>query len=282
MAVERPEMFNEWVNRLEAVTNVEIKDYAAFLDAVRKRHEFFHNMGCRLSDHGIEEPYAEDYVDREITYIFHKVRRGKALDLPETRKFKSAMLHQFAILNNERNWTMQMHLGALRNTNTRGFKRLGSDTGYDSMGDFQIARSLARFYDRLDAEEKLPRTIVYPLNPRDFAMAASLVGSFQDGKVAGKMQLGAAWWFNDTRRGMEEQMNVLSEIGLLSQFVGMVTDSRSFLSYPRHAYFRRILCNLIGQDVERGELPGDIDLLGRIVQDISYHNAVRYFGLDLG
>ena len=281
MAVEKPEVFNEWVNRLEAATNIEVKDYAAFLEAVRKRHEYFHNMGCRLSDHGIEEPYAEDYVESEIIYIFHKVRSGKSLDLPEIRKFKSAMLHQFAVMNSERNWTMQLHLSALRNVNSRGFKRLGPDTGYDSMGDFPIARSLARFYDRLDAEEKLPKSIVYPLNPRDWAMAASMVGNFQDGKVAGKMQFGAAWWFNDTKRGMEEQMDLLSEMGLLSQFVGMITDSRSFLSYPRHEYFRRILCNLIGSDVERGELPGDIDLLGRIVQDISYNNAVRYFGFNL-
>ncbi len=282
MAVDKQEVFNEWVNRLEAVSNKQIRDYGAFLEAVGRRHEFFHDMGCRLSDHGIEEPYAEEYTESEIIRVFQKVRSGRNLERIEARKFKSAMLHQFAVLDADRNWTMQLHLGALRNTNSRGLRRLGADTGYDSIGDFELASSLARFYDRLEAEEKLPRSIVYVLNPGDFAIAASLLGSFQDGRIAGKMQFGPAWWFNDTRRGMEEQLNVLSDMGLLSQFVGMTTDSRSFLSYPRHEYFRRILCNLIGAEVERGELPADLDLLGRIVQDICYHNAVRYFGLNLG
>jgi glucuronate isomerase len=209
------------------------------------------------------------------------VRTGKSLDEEEIGKFKSAFMHEIGLLNHARGWTLQMHLGALRNNNTRGFKTLGRDAGFDSMGDFEIAQPLARYLDRLDASGRLPKTILYCLNPRDNMLLASMAGNFQDGSIPGKIQFGSAWWFNDQKDGIETQLNVLSNTGLLSLFVGMLTDSRSFLSYPRHEYFRRVLCNLVGGDVERGELPADYNLLGKIVQDISYNNAVRYFGIDL-
>jgi glucuronate isomerase len=281
MAVEDSDTFAQWVGKLEEVTNTEIKDFSGFLDAIKKRHDFFHHMGCRLSDHGVESPCAEDYIESEIIYIFHKVRFGKSLDPQEILKFKSAMMHELALLNHARGWTMQLHLGALRNTNSRFGSLLGRDAGFDSMGDYEIARPLARFFDKLDVMEKLPKTILYPLNPRDNELIATMCGNFQDSTVPGKIQFGSAWWFNDQRDGIERQLDALSNMGLLSTFVGMITDSRSFLSYPRHEYFRRVLCNLIGQDVENGELPADYNLLGKMVQDISYNNAVRYFGIDL-
>jgi len=281
MAVENAETFAQWVGKLEGVTNTEIKDFSGFLDAIKKRHDFFHHMGCRLSDHGVESPYAEDYIESEIIYIFHKVRIGKSLEPEEILKFKSAMMHELALLNHGRGWTMQLHLGALRNTNSRFGRLLGRDAGFDSMGDYEMARPLARFLDKLDVAEKLPKTILYPLNPRDNELIATMCGNFQDGTIPGKIQFGSAWWFNDQKDGIEKQLNALSNMGLLSTFVGMITDSRSFLSYPRHEYFRRVLCNLIGRDVENGELPADYNLLGKMVQDISYNNAVRYFGIDL-
>ncbi len=281
MEVENPGRFNEWVSKLEEVTGMEIKDFAGFLEALKKRHDFFHNAGCRLSDHGIEAPYAEHYLESEIIYIFHKVRSGKSLDLQEVLKFKSAFMHEMALMDHSRNWTMQLHMGALRNCNSRMFERLGANSGFDSTGDFEIARPLAKFMDRLDESSRLPKTILYCLNPRDNDLIAAMVGSFQDGSIPGKIQFGSAWWYNDQKDGIERQLGILSNIGLLSMFVGMLTDSRSFLSYPRHDYFRRILCSLLGKDVEAGELPADFNLLGKVVQDISYNNAVRYFGIDL-
>ena len=281
MAVDSHEEFNDWVQKLEAAADTEIKDYAGFLEALKMRHDYFHNAGCRISDHGLEEPYAFPYLESDVIYIFHKVRSGKSLDPEEIGKFKSAVLHELALMDQEKNWTMQLHMGALRNTNSRFMARLGPDSGFDSMGDFEIARPLARFLDRLDAENRLPKMILYVLNPADNEVVASMAGNFQDGSVAGKMQFGTAWWFNDQKDGIIRQLNVLSHIGLLSQFVGMVTDSRSILSFPRHEYFRRILCDLLGRDVEQGELPLDLSLLGKTVQDICYNNAVRYFGIDL-
>jgi glucuronate isomerase len=281
MAVESPDLFNEWLDKLEEASGLEIKDFTSFLEAIQKRHDFFHNTGCRISDHAVEAPFAEDYLESDIIYIFHKARSGKSLEEEEVRKFKSAMLHQFAVMNHKRKWTMQLHMGALRNTNSRFFKRIGPNCGFDSMGDFEIARPLARFLDRLDVKEQLPKTILYALNPRDNELVATMAGNFQDGSVPGKIQMGSAWWFNDQKDGIEHHLNALSNMGLLSQFVGMLTDSRSLLSFPRHEYFRRILCNLLGADVENGELPMDFNLLGKVVQDISYNNAVRYFGIDL-
>ncbi len=279
MAVDPVKDFIAWVVKLEKVADMVIGDYAAFREALAGRHAFFHQAGCRLSDHGIEQPYAADYTEREINAIFKKARAGADLPPEEVLKFKSAVLFELAVMDAEAGWVQQFHFGALRNNSSRMLAAVGPDTGFDAMGDFEIARPLVRLLDRLDSRGKLARTIVYSLNPRDNELAASILGSFQDGTVPGKMQLGSAWWFNDQIDGMTRQMEALSNIGLLSRFVGMLTDSRSFLSYPRHEYFRRLLCDLFGRDVEAGRLPADLPHLGGIVQDICFNNAVRYFGI---
>jgi len=281
MAAESAENFNAWVDKLAEASDTEIGNLPSYLEALRKRHDFFHAMGCRLSDHGIEVPYADDYTDSEIRTIFDKVRAGKTLDDAEIRKFKSAMLYEFGVMDAEKNWTQQFHIGALRNTNTRMFERVGPDTGFDTIGDGEIARPLARMLDRLDQKNRLAKTILYNMNPRDNAVLAAMIGNFQDGDAPGKMQFGGGWWFLDQKDGMERQMEALSNMGLLSRFVGMVTDSRSFLSYIRHEYFRRILCNLLGNDIERGLLPKDVSLVGGMVKDICYNNAARHFGFAL-
>jgi glucuronate isomerase len=280
MAVENPKKFNEWVDKLASVSDVEIKDFGSYMTALRKRHDFFNQSGCRLSDHGIETFYATDYTDAEITAVFDKIRGGSALDESETTKFKSAMLFEFAVMDHERGWAQQFHYGVLRNNNTRLHKMLGPDIGCDSVGDFGVARACAALLNRLDAAGKLARTILYNINPRDNALMATMLGNFQDGSVAGKIQHGSAWWMLDTCEGMTQQMVDLSQNGLLSHFVGMLTDSRSFLSYPRHEFFRRVLANLLGGDMERGYIPGDFELVGRMVKDISYNNAARYFGVQ--
>lgn len=279
MAVEKPETFNDWVNRLEACADMTIPNYSTFLSALQKRHTFFHENHCRLSDHGVEFPYATEYTKAEIQLIFDRVRQGNVLNLHEILQFKSAVLYELALMDAEKGWVQQFHFGVLRNNNTRMFQKLGPDTGFDSMGDFEIARPLAQLLNRLDSTNQLAKTILYNLNPRDNEMVATMIGNFQDGSVRGKMQFGSGWWFNDQKDGMERQLDTLSNMGLLSTFVGMLTDSRSFLSYPRHEYFRRILCNLLGTDVENGELPHDLPLLGQMVQDICYYNAVEYFQL---
>ncbi|MDI6774324.1 MAG: glucuronate isomerase [Verrucomicrobiota bacterium] len=281
MAVESPAAFNGWLDRLAAAAGTDIRDFPSCLGALRKRHAFFHEMGCRLSDHGLETAYAEDYTDREIRAIFRKVRGGKSPGPDEILKFKSAMLFEFAVMDYERDWTQQYHFGALRNNNTRMLKVAGPNTGFDSIGDFALALPLARFLDRLDRANRLARTILYGINPADNAVLAAMLGNFQDGITPGKMQLGSAWWFLDQKRGMEEQIETLSQMGLLSRFVGMLTDSRSFLSYTRHEYFRRILCNILGNDMARGMVPGDMQLIGGMVQDICYNNAVKYFGFGV-
>jgi glucuronate isomerase len=280
MATEDPATFNQWVDRLAVCTGRDIVSYADFHDSLRERHTFFHEMGCRLSDHGIEEPYAEHYTEAEVTAIFAKIRSGQQLTQQETLAFKSAMLFEFAVMDHDRGWTQQFHFGTLRNNSSRAFRDLGPDTGYDSIGDFTMGRNLNRFLDRLDSGDRLTKTILYVLNPRDNEMIATLIGNFQDGRIPGKIQFGSGWWFNDQKDGMERQMNALSTMGLISRFVGMLTDSRSFLSYPRHEYFRRILCNLFGNDIENGELPADYELIGNTIQDICYRNAVSYFGID--
>jgi glucuronate isomerase len=281
MAVENLQSFIAWVVRLEKAADLLIGDYPSFLEALGRRHRYFHSLGCRLSDHGIEQPYAVDYTEKEVAGIFKKARAGGSLTGEEILKFKSAVLFELASMDGEAGWTQQFHFGALRNNSSRMFDSIGPDTGFDAMGDFEIARPLVRFLDRLDSAGKLAKTIVYTLNPRDNELAASILGSFQDGTVAGKMQLGSAWWFNDQIDGMKRQMEALSNIGLISQFVGMLTDSRSFLSYPRHDYFRRLLCDIFGRDVEAGLLPGDIPHLGKIVRDICWNNAVRYFDIPV-
>jgi glucuronate isomerase len=281
MAVEDLPSWNGWVDQLEAVSNVSISNYASFRQALEKRHDFFHQMGCRLSDHGIETIYAEPCTENDAAAIFAKARESKALSPEEIVKFKSALLYEFGVMDHARLWVQQYHLGAMRNNNARMKRTLGPDTGFDSIGDFEIARPLARFLDRLDSTSQLARTVLYNLNPRDNEVMATMIGNFQDGTVPGKLQYGSAWWFLDQLDGMEKQMNALSNMGLLARFVGMLTDSRSFLSYSRHEYFRRLLCNMLGNDVKTGLLPDDRALLGRVVEDVCFYNAKRYFGFEV-
>ncbi len=277
MAVEDPESFNSYIDQLGEAANVDIMDFNHLIDALQSRHDFFDAMGCKLSDHGLEQIYAEDYTGDEISSIFGKIRIGHELEQDEILKFKSAMLIIFGIMDHEKGWTQQFHLGALRNNNSRMVSKLGPDSGFDSIGDFEMARPISRFLDRLDSSNKLAKTILYNLNPRDNYLIGTMIGNFNDGSIAGKVNFGTGWWFMDQKEGMEMQMNALSNLGLLSRFLGMLTDSRSFLSYPRHDYFRRILCNLLGKDVEKGELPNDLDWLGKMVENISYNNAKEYF-----
>jgi glucuronate isomerase len=253
-----------------------------FLDVLEKRHAAFHDAGCRASDHGLEQMYAQPWSDAEVAATFDRIRAGKTAGPDEILRYKSALLHRFAIMDHARGWVQQYHLGALRNTNTRLRRTLGADSGLDSIGDFEMARPLARFLDRLDETNQLARTILYNLNPRDNELFATMIGNYQDGSVPGKMQYGSAWWFLDQKEGMEAQLRALSNMGLFARFVGMVTDSRSFLSYSRHEYFRRVVCNLLGNDVRSGLLPDDRTLLGRIAENVSFFNAREYLGLDLG
>jgi glucuronate isomerase len=282
LGVEFPGEFNRWVERLEASAVIEVKNFDTFLEAIRQRHDFFHATGCRLSDHGIEQPFAENYTAKDVSKAFEKARQGQKPTPAEALKFKSAVMLELARMDAGKGWTQQFHFGALRNINSRAMGALGPDTGYDSIGDWEIAQALARFLDRLDREGQLAKTILYVMNSRDNEAVAAAIGCFQDGSLPGKMQLGSAWWFNDQKDGIEKQINALSNLGLLSRFVGMLTDSRSFLSYPRHEYFRRVLCNLLGNDVETGELPDDMDLIGGMVKDICFRNAVAYFGIEAG
>jgi len=281
LAVEDLTALNAWIDKLETVCDTEITDFASYVNAIRERHDYFHENGCRLSDYGLETAYAEDYTETEIKKIFDKIRTGKELDASERLKFKSAMMIELALMDHEAGWVMQLHLGALRNNNTRMFETLGPDCGFDSIGDFKIAVPLAKFLDRLDMNNKLPKTILYNLNPRDNELIATMVGNFQDGSAAGKIQYGPAWWFLDQKDGMENQMNTLSNTGLLSRFIGMTTDSRSVLSFPRHEYFRRILCQLLGNDVEAGLIPADMELLGKMVENICFNNAKKYFPMKV-
>ncbi len=277
MAVENATSYNAYLSELEEAANLNINSFGDLMDALDDRHEFFHQNGCRLSDHGVETVLAEDYTEAEIEKIFIKVRKGGTLTKEEVVKFQSCMLYEFGIMDHSRGWTQQFHIGALRNNNTRLFNKIGADVGFDSIGDFDIARPLSRLLDRLDMENKLSKTILYNLNPRDNELIATMIGNFQDGSVPGKMQFGSGWWFLDQKDGMEKQMQALSSLGLLSRFVGMLTDSRSYLSYTRHEYFRRTLCNLLGNDVENGEIPYDVELLGSMVENICFNNAKAYF-----
>lgn len=268
------------LQRLGAVLDTEIRTYADLLDALRARAAFFHSLGCRASDHGLEYVSAEDYTDAEVEAIFRKRVSGASVNSREAEQFKSAVLHELGKIYHEQGWVQQLHLGALRNNNLKAMATLGPDTGWDSIGDWSHARAVAKFMGRLDAEDKLAKTILYNLNPADNEVMASMIGNFNDGSAKGKIQFGSGWWFLDQKDGMEKQMNALSNLGLLSCFVGMLTDSRSFLSFPRHEYFRRILCNLFGAEMERGEMPSDIPWVGKIIQDICYYNAADYFGFE--
>lgn len=279
MALEEPGVYRNYIEKLSEVSGVTIHTFQTLIEALRLRHDFFHSMGCRLSDHGLEEFYAEDYTEAGTDAVFRRVMDGKHPDKQEIRQFKTAMLVEFGIMDWEKGWTQQFHYGALRNNNSRMFRTIGPDTGYDSIGDPAVAGNMSRFLDMLDSRDKLTKTILYNLNPRDNEMVATMAGNFQEGRIPGKIQFGSAWWFLDQKDGMEKQLNALSLQGLLSRFVGMLTDSRSFLSYSRHQYFRRTLCNLIGNDMEQGLLPAsEIDFIGRqVVQAVCYYNARNYF-----
>jgi glucuronate isomerase len=277
MNVDDAVSFNNYVALLEAASGISVSTYTDYLGALKQRHDFFAAMNCSVSDHGLEQLYVEDYTAAEIENAFDKIRAGNQLSYIENLKFKSAMLYQFAIWNYEKGWVQQFHLGAIRNNNSRLLKLSGADAGCDSIGDFSQAKALAKFLDRLNKTNQLAKTILYNLNPADNELFATMAGNFNDGSVIGKIQFGAAWWFLDQKDGIVKQMNALSNMGLLSRFVGMITDSRSFLSYPRHEYFRRILCNVFGEEIENGELPNDINWTGKIIQDICFHNAKNYF-----
>ena len=277
MNVDDVNTFNNYLTGLEKAADVSISTYNDYLAALKKRHDYFAANQCSVSDHGLEEIYAEDYTATEIAGIFAKIRSGGALSLEENRKFKSAMLVTFAEWDWEKGFVQQYHLGALRNNNSRMLKQLGPDTGWDSIGDFSQAKALAKFLDRLDRDNKLAKTIIYNLNPADNELFATMIGNFNDGTAAGKVQWGSSWWFLDQKDGMTKQINALSNMGLLSRFIGMLTDSRSFLSFPRHEYFRRLLCNMFGEEVENGELPNEIEWIGKVIQDICFNNVKNYF-----
>jgi glucuronate isomerase len=276
MNIEKPD-FADYVHTLEQASGVTITKFEDMVDALQKRHDFFAANGCKLSDHGIEEFYDEDYTDSQIETIFEKAMRRQQLSKLEIRQYKNCFLTRMAEMDAEADWTQQFHYGAIRDNNTKMFNQLGPDTGFDSIGEFNTARAMSKFLNKLNMEGKLTRTILYCLNPCANEVIATMLGNFQDGSCPGKIQFGSGWWFNDQMDGMVKQLNSLSVLGLLSRFVGMLTDSRSFLSYPRHEYFRRILCNLLGNDVEKGLLPNDHEVLSRMVEDISYNNAKNYF-----
>jgi glucuronate isomerase len=276
LTVNQPAGFNKWVGHLAQSANVDINGFSAFLDALRKRHDFFHSQGCRLSDHGMNYCFADFCQEKVAAAIFDKSRRGEGVSAQEHGQFASFMMLFFGHLDAQKGWTKQLHLGALRSNNTRLLKQLGPDTGFDSIGDWPQCSALASYLDRLDQDNSLPKTIIYSLNPADNYAFATMIGNFQDGTIPGKVQFGSGWWFLDQKEGMEWQMNALSNLGLLSRFIGMITDSRSFMSYPRHEYFRRTLCNLIGRDVENGEVPDDDALIGPMIRNICYANAKNY------
>lgn len=278
MAIENPKAYNEYIDKLGEAAGMEIKTYTDLQDALQKRHDFFTSMGCKLSDHGLENFYSADYTASEIDAIFAKVRGGNTPDAKELDKFRSAFLFDQAVMDAEAGWAQQFHIGAIRNNNSRMFNLVGPDTGYDAIHDLEIAAAGNKFFDRLTAAGKLAKTILYCLNPKDNEVMMTMAYTFNDGTVPGKMQFGSGWWFLDQEVGMRRQMDALSVLGLFSRFVGMLTDSRSFISYPRHEYFRRILCDVIGTDVENGKLPAsEMDQIKQMVSDISYNNAKNYF-----
>lgn len=280
LEINRPG-YLDWVGKLGQAANQEIGSYAGFLEAIESRVRFFHSIGGRVSDHALDVIVYEESTEEEVAEIFSKRLQGNQVSEEEEKKYKTYTLNFLGGIYAELGWTMQFHINALRNNNSRMFNRLGPDTGYDSMNDDGIAKPLVKILDAMDKEDALPKTILYSLNPNDNHVIASIINSFQDGKTPGKIQFGTAWWFNDNKDGMLEQMKALANVGLFSRFLGMLTDSRSFLSYTRHEYFRRLVCQLIGEWVENGEVPNDLELLGSIVQGISYNNAKDYFGFEI-
>ena len=281
LAVDRPEVFNAWLIRLGEQSNLEIRSLSELQEALDKRHADFHAVGGRLSDHGLNQAFSDFPTEAEATAIFDHAFAGQPASPDEHRRFASFLMLYFGQLDAKRGWTKQLHLGAQRNNNTRRLKELGPDTGFDSMGDWPQASSLAAYLDRLEQENALPKMVLYNLNPADNYLFASLVGNFQDGSIAGKIQYGSGWWFLDQKEAMEWQLNALSNNGLLSRFIGMLTDSRSFMSFPRHEYFRRVLCNLVGRDIDNGELPADYELVGTMVRNICYRNAREFLSLQV-
>ncbi len=281
MKIQDARAFNAWVDRLAEAAGADIRTYEEFLGALDTRHAFFHSMGCRLSDHGLDEIPAAPFTLEDVASIFARVRGGETCNPRDVRTFQSALLLEFGRMDHRRGWTQQYHIGALRNANTRMLRTCGPDSGFDSIDDPLLARPLANFLDCLDADDQLAPTILYNLNPRDNAVMATMAGNFQDGSKRGKMQFGSGWWFLDQKDGMVDQLTTLSNMGLLSCFVGMLTDSRSFLSFSRHEYFRRILCGWLGGKMDNGELPRDLKLVGRMVRDICYRNAVDYFNFPV-
>jgi glucuronate isomerase len=276
MNIEKSD-FADYIQKLSEVSGVDVRNYKTMIDALQKRHDYFAENGCKLSDHGLEHFYDEPYTDSQIETIFSKALRGMQLSTTEIHQYKHAFLKACGEMDYDSDWTQQYHYGAIRDNNTVMFNKVGADTGFDSIGEFNTALAMSHFLNELNNEGKLTRTILYTLNPCANEMIATMLGNFQDGVTPGKIQFGSGWWFNDQLDGMTRQMNTLSVLGLLSRFVGMLTDSRSFLSYPRHEYFRRLLCNILGNDVEKGLLPNDKETLVRMVEDISYNNARRYF-----
>jgi len=269
--------YNEYIDKLGEVAGVTINTFSDLCSALKNRIEFFNKNGSKLSDHGLDEIYFENYTESEVNAIFKKKRENAALTNEEALKFQSAVLVFLSETYHEFGWVQQFHLGALRNNNARMHRILGPDTGWDSIGDYPQAQKLSAFLNALDSKDKLTKTIIYNLNPADNEVMATMIGNFNDGSVRGKVQFGSGWWFLDQKDGMTKQLNALSNMGLISCFVGMLTDSRSFLSFPRHEYFRRILCNLLGDEIKRGELPNDMEWIGKMVSDISYNNAKEYF-----
>lgn len=278
MKVENPVLYNSYIDKLCATAGLNINSYSRLLEALKNRHDYFNMHGCRLSDHGLEHFYSESFNEDEVKVIFSKIRSGKNLTKEEIIKIKSALLYELAKMDFERGWVQQFHIGTIRNNNSRMMAKIGPDTGFDSIGDYPVAVGMSKFFDTLESENKLAKTIIYNLNPADNEIMASMIGNFQGDNIPGKIQWGSAWWFLDQKDGIEKHINTLSNLGLLSRFVGMVTDSRSYLSYPRHEYFRRILCNLLGKDVENGEIPNDMNLLGKLIEGICFNNAKSYFG----
>ncbi|TVQ00986.1 MAG: glucuronate isomerase [Balneolaceae bacterium] len=277
MNVEGGKQFVRWVKKLEQVSGVRIRNFTGFIEALKKRHDFFHSLGCRASDHGIDEPYADDFTYSGVNKIFKKALRGKIVNPDDARIFKSAYLYFCGLMNHEKGWVFQLHIGAQRDNNSRMLRQLGPNAGYDCIADIEISRPLTRLLDRLDSESRLPKTVLYNLNPRDNELIATILGIFQDGLTAGKMQHGPPWWFLDQKDGIEKHIESLANMGVLSEFIGMTTDSRSFLSLSRHEYFRRIFCNIIGNDAENGLIPSDFGILSRLIEKVCYTNAKDYF-----
>lgn len=277
MEIGNVDEFLDWVHKLEVVTNTSINTFQDFLKALQNRHDFFGELGCKASDHGLEKPYSEPFTENQIIDIFDRAMQRKSISKTDIEVFKSAFIYYCGVMNAQKGWVMQLHIGPIRNNNSRMFKKLGRDAGFDSIGDEAIAKPLSKMLDRLDSENNLPKTILFNINPRDNELFSTMIGNFQDGSVAAKVQHGPPWWFLDQKDGIEKQLNSLSNMGILYEFVGMTTDSRSFLSYPRHDYFRRILCNMMGNEMEEGLIPDDYELVADYVERICYKNANNYF-----